>query len=223
MLPIAALLGLGAYASSRTPLRDLISWIPVILSILLLLTVYSLPLLCSEFGSYSPISQQISLEDGLSELSGRSDEAMPDSIRASESSGSDHRSSPGSPFCEQCHREHQISHMYRSASPPVSSVRGSEIDLDDTTLDPFISLVSHRPMDPPWSMPKEPCQPSVSAGSPVMPIRLCRTCLINHETSFRNADRAARLDLRAAQCGSGSPSSHVAQIEPDVSRNFNTP
>jgi hypothetical protein len=222
VLPIASLLGLGAYASSRTPLSDLIPWIPVILSILLLLTVYSLPLLWLEYGSYLPISQQISLEDGLSELSGRSDEAMLDSTRTSDNSGTDHRSSRGSLFCEQCHREHQVSHMTRSTSPPISSVRGSEIDLDGSTLDPLIALVSHGPTDPPWSMPRELCQPSVSTGSPVVPKRLCHTCLSNNESFFRSDDRIC-LGSQVPHCGSGSPSADVTQVETDVLRSFDAP
>ena len=143
MLPVATLFGLATYSSARTPLKDLVPWMPIVLSLFLLLTAYTLPRFWprSDYQGYSPINREISLEDGHSQRSRGSSRATPWHVQTRENS----RSREGSPimvqyrphWCPHWFQEHQVSHMSRPTSRSLrfpSEQRDSDIDLSEHPL-----------------------------------------------------------------------------------------
>lgn len=134
MVLATTLLGLLAYASARTPLRELVPWIPIALLLLLLLTTYSLPRLWPRLNNYAPVDQEGALEEGLSQLAHGSAVETGGSVQTRESreNRDEFPLALVTHCCAQNFQEHQISHMSRSASrlSRFSSAHGSDIDLE---------------------------------------------------------------------------------------------
>lgn len=145
MIPIATLLGLVAYSSARTPLTELVPWMPIAFSLLLLLTSYSLPRFCSNFDDYIPLHQQTSLEDGPSQSRYGSSVAT---LGSGRQTCSTHGSRDGPPpladWPERCLREYQVAHMSRSTThmSQLPSVHESDIDLNESMSLPTPQRVS---------------------------------------------------------------------------------
>lgn len=143
MIPVATILGLAAYSSARTPLRELVPFMPIALSLLLLLTSYSLPRFSSNGEGYIPLHQEISLEDGPSEPTYGSNIATSWPRRQS---GATHGSGDEVPLvpdmCGQC--DLQFAHMSRSTSrlSQLRSLHESSIDLNEPLSQLTPQLVS---------------------------------------------------------------------------------
>ena len=230
MIPMATFLGLAAYSSAHTPLRELVPWMPVGLSTLLLLTAYSLPRFWPNFEGYAPVDRQISLEDGLFQPPVGSNEAILDSSQAFESPRSDHGSSSRIALCEQGSRELQVSHMSRSTSPSsrLLSVHDSDIDLDEPTPYPFAQWVSYPTARILRNLPQTVSQSeSQVTGIPMVSIRSCRDCPANDEASHSGNDqrsqRSSSPGSQAGQCDSTSARSEMALLGQNVPGSFTTP
>ena len=140
-IPIATLFGLAAYSSARTPLYDLVPWIPMALCLFLMVTAYSLPYFLPRFGitpTDRAMHNQIALEDGLRYLD-EDLEVEPGSIQAMESLPEQEESPMLARF-----DEHEISNMSRSESrlSRFTSHSDSDIDLEDNMQTANVSL--HR-------------------------------------------------------------------------------
>lgn len=226
MVPLAALLGLVAYSSARTPLKDLVPWLPIGLLLLLLLTTYSLPLFWPNFEGYVSIERQTSLEDGPSQPPWGSIEAALGSIQACESCGSDHRSILMTGYRQHGFLEHQISHMSRSTSPlsRFSSVRDSDIDPNEPASYPLCQRISQSTaeilLNPPQTLP----QPESQSQSVAIPIRPSRPCLAHRANDERSSDedniRSFSPVTKAVRCSSASARSESPLLEQDVPGNF---
>jgi hypothetical protein len=171
MLPVAALLGLAAYSSARTPLGDLVPWMPMVLSIFLLLTAYTMPRFWTHYQGYSAVGnsdQDVSLEEGRSRQYCGSSRAMSGHVQTREP----YLQREGSPVMGQYRppwfRQHQVSHMTRPASrlSRFQSEHDSDIDLHEFPLP--------QQGSPPTEMLFDPLQvldpPNFPAGLPMRPI-----------------------------------------------------
>jgi hypothetical protein len=218
MVLATALLGLLAYSSARTPLGELVPWIPIALLLLLLLTTYSLPRLWPNFRDYAPVDQEGALEEGLSQLAHGSTVETGGSVQTCENRENQDESPLVTHCCEQSFQEHQISHMSRSASrlSRFSSVHGSDIDLEPMSypLKRWVSPsragvfmnVARAFQDheyPPMGLPAEPTWP-------------CAHCRGADERS--SSPGTQRADYSPTSARSGSP-----LLEQDQSSNLMDP
>jgi hypothetical protein len=160
MLPIAALFGLAAFSSARTPLGDLVPWMPMVLSIFLLLTAYTLPRFWTHNQGYSAVGnsdEDVSLEEGRSHQYRGSSRPMSGYVQTREH----YQSREGSPVIGQYwppwFRQHQVSHMSRPTSglSGFASEHDSDIDLHELPLSqqgspPTEMLYAGLPMRPIW-------------------------------------------------------------------------
>lgn len=123
-LAIATLLGLAAYSSARTPLRDMVSWIPLFICLLVLLTVFFLPRLYQTLQGADP---NISMEEGHA---GFILDHFGEPMETTSRRGS-HR---GGRLRETHFRELDISNMGRPTSrlSNALSIHESDIDLQDS-------------------------------------------------------------------------------------------
>lgn len=149
MVPVAGLLGLAAYSSARTPLKDLVPWLPVGLSLLLILTTYTLPHFWPTFNDSGPVDHHILLEEGLTSFADGSDVGSTDSIPRFQDFDNQDGSPRGIPCREHSTQDHHVSHMSRPASRSctLSSVHDSEHilrGLPDTALKRWLNTSRAR-------------------------------------------------------------------------------
>lgn len=174
---MAALLGLAAFSSSHTPLKESIPFIPIWLTALLLITTYSLPRLWTYVHAISPIDPQDSLEGGQLHPHDGPNGAAINSPLASESSRSNPDASSTATLSHGFSQDHETSHMLRSLSLSSGSSRvpGSQIDFNDILPTPVAQWVWQAREDLPWNtariLPQAmPSLTTQSAGSHRMPI-----------------------------------------------------
>jgi hypothetical protein len=212
VVPAAALLGLAAYSSARTPLRELVPWMPIALSLLLLLTTYSLPRLWPNFKESVNVDQQIALEEGLFRVPRGADEDTIRSVQTREGYEPRDQFHMETHCCDRGIQEHQVCHMSRSASrvSRFSSLHESDVDLNEPLNYPLTRRVS-------------PSRPSVfknidqafedaesqSSGLPVRSSWSCRHCRGDEGCS-------SSQDTQAAHCPSTTTSGSLL-LEQDVS------
>jgi hypothetical protein len=144
VVPAAALLGLAAYSSARTPLRELVPWMPLALSLLLLLTTYSLPRLWPNFMESAQVDQQLALEEGLFQLPHGANEDTIRSVQIREGYEPRDQYHMVTRCCDRAIQEHQVCHMSRSASrvSRFSSLHESDVDLNEPLSYPLTRRVS---------------------------------------------------------------------------------
>jgi hypothetical protein len=146
-LVAAAFLGLAAYSSARTSLKELVPWLPLALCLFVLLTVYFFPRLRQSLSGNN--EEQISMEEGRTRgFYGTPVE--PGSIQSEE----EIQSRRWNPQVDHW-LEHDTSHtggrdIERPGSSGRLSARQSDIDLDDRQTVP--RLFSQRMISPGWQV-----------------------------------------------------------------------
>lgn len=221
MLPISTLFGLATYSSARTPLRDLVPWMPIVLSLFLLLTTYTLPRFWPgpDYQGYSPIDRESSLEEGHSQQSRRSSRSASRHDPAREN----YESHEGFPIMTQYRpqwfpqwfREHQVSHMSRPTSRSSrfpTEERDSDIDLHEYPLpgreSPSIQELLFNPGQP-------------LAQQEFQSTDLPRESAWRSPASYGEEDRSSSADSHIAQCNSTPGRSESPSPEDNRPDNFN--
>lgn len=132
-LVAATFLGLAAYSSARTPLKELVPWLPIALCLFILLTVFFFPKVRRIFNGGGGDEPQFAMEEGRALRFAHSigTSVEPGSIQSEEDNRSQQQSLNVAHWID-----HETSHMRgvdwsTSQQDTRLSTRGSDIDLDE--------------------------------------------------------------------------------------------